>query len=60
MLDLRIPTGLFFTLIGAILCVTGLVSDARAALTTMNVNLAGGAVMLVFGVFLLWLARRRA
>jgi hypothetical protein len=61
MLDLRIPSGLFFTLLGAILLVLGVVSpDLRAPLTEVNINLYCGAFMLVFGACLLLLARAAA
>lgn len=56
--DLRIPIGIFFALVGAILCVTGLAADYRAPLESANVNLYCGASMLVFGAVMLWLARR--
>ena len=50
MLDLRIPTGFFFTLIGLILVVMGVFwPSERAALTDSNVNLYCGLVMLAFG-----------
>jgi hypothetical protein len=59
MLDLRIPSGLFFTTLGLILAVLGAVSpDLRAPLTQGNVNLYCGLFMLCFGAFLLWLAQR--
>ena len=58
MLDLRIPTGAFFVIIGAILLVMGVfVPGERAPLTESNVNLYCGAVMLVFGGFMLALSR---
>ena len=58
MLDLRIPTGWFFAIIGVILIGMGLLAPAeRAALTDANVNLYCGAVMLAFGGFMLALAR---
>jgi energy-converting hydrogenase Eha subunit E len=61
MLDLRIPTGAFFAIIGAILLTMGVfVPGERAALTESNVNLYCGAVMLVFGGIMLSLARRGA
>jgi hypothetical protein len=57
--DLRTPSGWFFVLNGGILlAVAVLASDARAPLTTMNVNLWTGVAMLLFGGALLWLARR--
>jgi len=56
--DLRIPIGIFFALVGVILCATGLAADYRAPLEAANVNLYCGAAMLVFGAVMLWLARR--
>jgi uncharacterized membrane protein len=54
MLDLRIPTGFFFTLIGLILVGMGVFwPSERAALTDSNVNLYCGLVMLAFGALML-------
>ena len=59
MLDLRLPSGLFFAVTGILLMVYGIADPgARAALTTANVDLYAGAVMTVFGLILLLLARR--
>lgn len=59
MRDLRIPIGLFFSLIGAILVTVGIVQpEARAALTQLNINLYSGLTMLFFGSVMLWLARQ--
>ena len=59
MFDLRVPSGLFFTILGLILVGLGLFdSGLRARLTDANVNLYAGAAMLVFGLLLLLLARR--
>ena len=59
MLDLRIPCGLFFALVGVILTALGLFDpNARSQLSTANVNLYAGLVMLAFGAFLLLLAFR--
>jgi uncharacterized membrane protein len=61
MLDLRIPTGWFFAIVGIILVTTGIfVPGERAALTEANVNLYCGLVMLAFGAVMLTLARRSA
>jgi hypothetical protein len=61
MLDLRVPSGLFFAIGGLVVCGMGVLSrDNRAALTEVNVNLYGGLVMLVFGSVLLVLSRRSA
>jgi len=58
--DLRVSSGLFFSLLGLILCAVGIFSPAtRAPLTEVNVNLFTGIVMVVFGGVMLWLARRR-
>jgi hypothetical protein len=63
-LDLRLPLGLMFSLIGLILLGYGLLtwgSSQYALSLGINVNLAWGAVMLVFGatMFLLgWRARK--
>jgi len=59
MLDLRVPTGFYFALIGLILVIMGIAdSSARAALTDLNVNLYCGLAMMAFGAFMLALAWR--
>ncbi len=59
-LDIRTPIGYFFSLIGAILVVFGLVSDRAIYDRSLgiNVNLGWGAVLLVFGLFMLGMAYR--
>ena len=57
-LDIRLPIGLMFSLIGALLIVTGLISDARSL--NININLIWGLVLVVFGVFMLAMAWRAA
>lgn len=58
MLDLRVPSGWFFVLMGVILTALGLLSNYSAPMTDVNANLYSGVCMLVFGGILLWLARR--
>lgn len=59
MLDLRLPSGIFFVLTGSIVAGAGLIAPGSTApLQQTNVNLYSGACMLVFGGFLLALARR--
>lgn len=59
MLDLRVPSGWFFTLLGVILTGMGIIApDMRAPLTDVDVNLYSGISMLLFGAFLLLMARR--
>jgi hypothetical protein len=58
MLDLRVPSGLFFAVTGILLMIIGIVDPARAPLTSANVNLYAGGVMAAFGLFLLLMAYR--
>jgi uncharacterized membrane protein HdeD (DUF308 family) len=59
MMDLRVPSGWFFTVLGLLLVGMGVFApETRAALTEANVNLYAGAAMLVFGIFMLLMARR--
>ena len=59
-LDVRLPIGMMFTLLGAILVVFGLVSDRAiyARSLGINVNLWWGLVLLAFGVVMLAFALR--
>ncbi|MBV9505653.1 MAG: hypothetical protein JO323_11690 [Acidobacteriia bacterium] len=58
-MDLRVPSGAFFLLLGILVALVGLVSpDTRAPLTAVNINLYAGIAMLLFGTILLLLARR--
>jgi hypothetical protein len=56
MRDLRRPIGIFFSLSGAILTITGIATGYRAPLESANVNLYCGASMLIFGAVMLWLS----
>ncbi|HTI37936.1 MAG TPA: hypothetical protein VL484_10275 [Vicinamibacterales bacterium] len=60
-LDIRIPIGLMFALLGILLTGYGVVSDHAiyAKSLGLNVNLGWGVVLLVFGVGMLVLARRK-
>jgi hypothetical protein len=58
-MDLRIPSGLFFLAIGLIVASVGIFAPGVGApLTEVNVNLYAGAAMLIFGGILLVLAWR--
>ena len=59
-MDLRLPIGLLFVLIGVLLAGYGLFSDPAvyAASLGINVNLRWGIVMLAFGLAMLSLAWR--
>jgi hypothetical protein len=61
-LDIRVPLGLLFTVIGALLAIFGALSDGSiyARSLNINVNLWWGLVMAGFGVVFLWFSWRRA
>jgi hypothetical protein len=60
-LDIRWPIGLMFSLIGALLVINGLVTGSNAEMykrsLDINVNLWWGLVLLVFGAFMLVMAK---
>ncbi len=61
-LDIRWPIGLMFSLIGAMLVIYGLATGSNAEMykhsLDINVNLRWGAVLVVFGVWMLTMAIR--
>jgi hypothetical protein len=61
-LDIRWPIGLMFTLIGAMLTLTGLVTSSNTEMYKpslgINVDLWWGLVLLVFGAFMLIMAKK--
>jgi hypothetical protein len=60
-LDVRWPLGLLFAMIGALLLGHGLTqADASAGGEATDINVWWGGVLLIFGVTVLWLARRGA
>jgi hypothetical protein len=59
-LDLRVPMGLMFLIVGAMLSVYGLVTRGSAIYARsagMNINLIWGLVMFVFGATMFLLGR---
>ena len=59
-LDLRIPMGLLFTIVGAIMTVFGLFTRGSVIYersASININLVWGLVMLVFGLTMFLLGR---
>jgi hypothetical protein len=59
MMDLRVPSGFFFAILGLIVTALGVLAPGeRARLSDVNVNLYSGLTMLAFGIILLILARR--
>jgi hypothetical protein len=63
MLDIKIPIGLMFTVFGVLLLVYGFFTRNDAGLyqksLSHNVNLWMGGLMLVFGVVMLLLVKRK-
>ena len=59
-LDIRLPIGLMFTLLGALLTVFGVIGARELSQRSLgiNVNLWWGIVMLVFGVVMFLFGRR--
>ena len=57
MKDLRNPIGLFFGLTGLLIAYQW---RERAPLTDIPVNFYAGAVMVLFGGVMVWLARRHS
>jgi uncharacterized membrane protein HdeD (DUF308 family) len=57
-LDIRWPIGLMFTLIGALLVITGLLQGPDARSLNVNIDLIWGIILLVFGVLMLLGAMR--
>jgi hypothetical protein len=60
-LDLRLPIGLLFVLLGALIGIYGLVSDPSiyAVSLGLNVNLWWGGVMVLFGAGMIVAALRK-
>jgi hypothetical protein len=59
-LDLRLPIGLMFTIIGVLLVAFGMASDPAIYQRSLgvNVNFWWGLVLLGFGLVMLWLVMR--
>jgi len=59
--DLRLPIGIMFSLFGVMVALYGLASDKKIYDSTslgININLWWGLVLLAFGSFMLFLARK--
>jgi hypothetical protein len=60
-LDIRLPIGLLFAILGGLLTVYGLVSDPALYERSLgiNINLWWGLVLLVFGALMVLAGRRK-
>jgi hypothetical protein len=63
MVDIRIPIGLMFSIIGVIISIFGIVTMSDSAMYQkslgVNVNLIMGVLMLIFGLIMLFFAFRK-
>jgi hypothetical protein len=61
-LDIRVPIGLLFTILGALLVAFGLASDPAIYRRSLgvNINLWWGLVMLAFGILMVVFGRRKS
>ena len=63
MVDIRIPIGLMFSILGILISVFGLFTTSNAEMYQrslgINVNLIMGVFMLAFGLIMLYFARRK-
>jgi hypothetical protein len=63
MVDIRIPIGLMFSVLGVLITVFGFVTKSDSSMYQrslgINVNLVMGVVMLVFGLVMLYLSQRK-
>ena len=62
-LDIRLPMGLMFSIIGVVLVAYGVVASDKSQALGLNANLIWGACILVFGAVMTvgwWLGRGKA
>jgi len=63
MVDIRIPIGLMFSILGILISIFGLVTRSNTEMYQsslgINVNIIMGLLMLVFGLLMLYFARRK-
>ena len=60
-LDIRLPIGLMFVILGVLLAGWGLVSDEAIYERSLgiNINLIWGTILIAFSAVLLWLGSRK-
>ena len=63
MVDIRIPIGLMFSIVGVLITVFGLITIPNTEMYQrslgINVNIIMGIIMLVFGLIMLYFAWRK-
>lgn len=64
MVDIRIPIGLMFTIVGVIITVFGMLTNSHAEMYQkslgINVNIIMGLIMLLFGGIMLYFAVKKS
>lgn len=56
--DLRVPIGSFFAIVGILMMIAEALPSGGASLAPPHVDLYCGIANLLFGIIMLWLARR--
>jgi LPXTG-motif cell wall-anchored protein len=63
MVDIRIPIGLMFTILGVMITIFGFSTMSNADMYQrslgVNVNIIMGIIMLIFGLIMLFFARKK-
>jgi hypothetical protein len=63
MVDIRIPIGLMFSILGVLITVFGFATVSNGEMYQkslgINVNIVMGVLMLIFGLVMLYLARKK-
>jgi sulfite exporter TauE/SafE len=63
MVDIRMPIGLMFSILGLIISAYGIITISNTEMYQkslgININIIMGIVMLVFGLVMLYFARRK-
>ena len=59
-IDVRLPIGAMFSFVGLLLTVYGAARPLASQSVGVNINLTWGVVLLVFGILMILLGRRRS
>ena len=63
MVDIRMPIGLMFTILGLIISAYGIITVSNTEMYQkslgININIIMGVIMLIFGLVMLYFARRK-
>ena len=63
MVDIRIPIGLMFSVLGVLISIFGIVTKSDSSMYErslgINVNILMGVVMLIFGLIMLYLSQKK-